>query len=201
MGTRSHNTQRCPGCRLHLTHCLCAEVTALTLRTRVVVIQHRRERSKTTATAHLAQLLVPALQIRQRGWVEPLDLSDLLDPARRCLILFPGPDARPLTAALVAEDPRPTTLVVPDGSWRQASKMPRREPLLRNLARVSLPPAEPSRYQLRREPVPGGLATVEAIARALGMLEGPEVQQRMEALFHTFVERTLVTRAQPPGTP
>jgi hypothetical protein len=42
---------------------------------------------------------------------------------------------------------------------------------------------------------PGGLATLEAIARALGVLESSAVQQQLEALFERMVAATLSTRA------
>jgi len=39
-----------------------------------------------------------------------------------------------------------------------------------------------------------GLATLEAIARAMGILEGPEVQAALERPFRAMVERTLWSR-------
>jgi hypothetical protein len=47
---------------------------------------------------------------------------------------------------------------------------------------------------VRRESYPEGLATFEAIARALGIIESGEVQQRMEELFLLMVSRTLKAR-------
>ena len=129
---------------------------------------------------------------------EQLDLTDLLDPARRLLLLYPADDAVPLTRELVAADPRPITLVLPDGSWRQAAKIGRREPVLRDLPRVTLPSGPPSRYRLRAEPMREGLATFEAAARALGVIEGPAVRASLERTFDAMVEATLLTRKVPP---
>jgi hypothetical protein len=64
---------------------------------------------------------------------------------------------------------------------------------------VSLPAAEPSEYRLRFEPQPGGLATMEAIARALGILEGAPVQRALEQLFRVVVDRTLWSRGALPA--
>src|SRR5262249_51337167 len=47
-----------------------------------------------------------------------------------------------------------------------------------------------------REPLDGGLATFEAIARAIGALESPEAQARMEAAFASVVRVTLAARGQ-----
>jgi DTW domain-containing protein YfiP len=71
-----------------------------------------------------------------------------------------------------------------------------REPSLRSIVRVKLGAHAPSRYQLRKETKEGGLATIEAIARALGFLEPPDsgVQPALEAIFALMVERTLRSR-------
>lgn len=190
---------------MHEERCVCDLLPHLEVRTRIVVVMHHREWHKTTGTAHLFALAVPGSEIRLRGGDgESLDLSDLAagaDPTRRPLVLFPSEDASPLTPDLVAADPRPATLVVPDGSWRQAGKIPRREAALRDLPRVRLVDDAPSAYRLRTEPHPGGLATFEAMARALAVLEGPENGPRLRALletaFEAMVERTLQSRGTP----
>ena len=59
-------------------------------------------------------------------------------------------------------------------------------------------PSKPSAYRLRAEFHAHGLATIEAIARALRILEGPEAGPRIEAAlelpFRSMVERTLWSR-------
>jgi DTW domain-containing protein YfiP len=58
--------------------------------------------------------------------------------------------------------------------------------------------SRPTEYRLRLENRPGGLATFEAIARALGIIEGENIQAEMEAAFKLKVERTLWARAKIP---
>lgn len=118
----------------------------------------------------------------------------LVTPERQSLLLYPSEQAVELTPALVAGLGRPVNLIVPDGSWRQARKVATREPALHGVAQVKLPPGPPSRYRLRKEPNERSVSTFEAIARALGILEGPQVQARLEDLFEMRVERTLWAR-------
>ena len=59
---------------------------------------------------------------------------------------------------------------------------------------MTLPPGPPSRYRLRFEPHDGGLATIEAIARAFGILEGRHIEEALLAIFGAMVERTLWAR-------
>jgi DTW domain-containing protein YfiP len=60
-----------------------------------------------------------------------------------------------------------------------------------------LPRGAPSAYRLRVDAHEAGLATIEAIARAFGILEGErggEVQRALEEIFRAMVERTLWAR-------
>ncbi|HSO36992.1 MAG TPA: tRNA-uridine aminocarboxypropyltransferase, partial [Labilithrix sp.] len=116
----------------------------------------------------------------------------------RPLFLFPHEDAVPLASlATVPGDDRPVTLIVPDGNWRQASKVRNRVAGLRAVPCVSLPVGAPSIYRLRSEAHPFGLATLEAIARSLRLLEGdagPEIEEALLHVFRVMVERTLWSR-------
>jgi hypothetical protein len=50
---------------------------------------------------------------------------------------------------------------------------------------------------VRKETVPQGLATFEAIARALGILESTAVQEQLEQLFDQMVRATFTSRGKP----
>jgi hypothetical protein len=65
---------------------------------------------------------------------------------------------------------------------------------------VRLPEGPPTRWGVRREYHPQGLATYEAIARALGIIESPEVREGMETLFDVMVQRILLSRGDTSGS-
>jgi DTW domain-containing protein len=156
---------------------------------------HHREAKLTTNTAHLASLLLPRCEIHIRGEAgQTLNASEILNPNERPLLLYPSEHAKPLTAALVSELDKPVCLIVPDGSWRQASKVAKRESFLADVPHVTLNADAPTRYLLRREPKADGLATFEAIARAVGVIEGPRLRLEMEKVFALMVDRTLRSR-------
>jgi DTW domain-containing protein YfiP len=186
---------------MHLRLCVCAVIEPLDLATRVVVVSHPREVGKPTNTGRLVgvSLLRGEVRVRHRG--EALPLEDLTGPEQRPLLLFSGLGARTLTAEHAEDDGRERVLIVPDGTWRQARRMVVREPGLAALPRVCLPDGPPSRYRLRGHYDPRSLATFEAVARALGVLEGPQVQRALERLFDAMVERTLWTRGKLSGPP
>lgn len=173
--------------------CLCSELQPVASRTRVIVLRHRKEIHRTSNTGRLVPLTLEDGHVRVVGGRGvKIAESDVADPTRRVLVLFPGPDSRPIDRS--DDDPRPVTLLVPDSTWRRAFKMTTREPALSGIPRVHVPLGAPSQYRLRRHPDPRFLATFEAIARALGVLEGPELQQHLERRFELLVERTLASR-------
>jgi len=192
MGRRKKRHPRCPECRLHIEDCFCDDIRPVGTMTRLVLVIHRRELKRPTNTGRLALSCLTNTAMFVRGEPNaPLDLSTLDDPTRRTLLLHPRRCARTLTSALCAEDDRPVTLVVPDGSWAQARRVVAREPILTAALAVTLPPGPPTRYRLRTEHVPAGLATAEAIARAFGILEGREVQSEIERIFDLMVQRSI----------
>jgi DTW domain-containing protein YfiP len=69
-------------------------------------------------------------------------------------------------------------------------------PALADVPMVTLPAGPPSVYRLRHEEHIGGLATMEAIARALGILDGHAVQVALERVFRIMIERTLWARGE-----
>ncbi|HKZ15894.1 MAG TPA: tRNA-uridine aminocarboxypropyltransferase [Geobacteraceae bacterium] len=200
MGSRSKRSERCERCRMHVHDCICTSIPRYVLGTRLVLVMHRREHKKITATGPLALEVLPNSELRIHGDQDrPLEFSDLNVPERRTLLLYPGDDAPVLSRSFLDQDVRPVTLIVPDGNWRQAARMGRRLPGLEHAEMVRLPEGPRTRWGIRREHHAHGLATFEAIARALGIIESPDVQSGMEDLFQLMVQRTLDARGYPPA--
>jgi DTW domain-containing protein YfiP len=195
---------RCRRCHLHDSLCVCALLPRIETRTRLLLLIHLFEARKPSNTGLLAAACLPNHRVILRGHeddaaagAQPLDLGEDTRP----VLLYPALDAIPLDRFVAegAGDERPITLVVPDGNWRQAGKVRQRVPGLSAIPCVVLPPepTAPTTYRLRSEPHPQGMATMEAIARALGLLEGaqgPSVRAALEEAFLVMVERTLWSR-------
>lgn len=115
---------RCASCYLPVTLCLCVLVPRLELATRVVVIMHQRETYATTNTARLACRALVNSETRIRGLPRSQPASEGLvaEAPGELLVLYPTERAELLDERLVATVQRPVTLVVPDGSWRQADR-------------------------------------------------------------------------------
>jgi DTW domain-containing protein YfiP len=164
-------------------------------RTRLVLVIHRYEDRKPTNTGRLATECLVNSEVIVRGHEAQPSTSLPFAPETQPVFLFPHEDAVPIER--FAASSLPVTLIVPDGSWRQASKVRNRVPGMRDVPCVSLLRGAPSTYRLRVDAHEEGLATIEAIARALHVLEGERgdsVKRELDLVFRAMVERTLWAR-------
>jgi DTW domain-containing protein YfiP len=174
---------------------MCDETPRLELRTKVALIIHHRELSRSSNTGLLAVRALANSEVRVRGESrEALDLSNLLSPRYRTLLFYPCAAAVELDGQFVAADRRPIQLIVPDGTWRQARKIHSRHAELIDIPRVKISTPNDRAYQLRAQSRPEGMATLQAIACALGIIEGDAVRAQMMKLYRSRVERTMIAR-------
>jgi DTW domain-containing protein YfiP len=179
---------------MHVSLCICALIPRLSTRTRLVLVMHRIEDRKPTNTGRLAAECLVESRVLVRGHESsPTDRFEA-PGGTTPVLLFPHEGALDLRE--LAGSDTPVTLVVPDGTWRQASKIRQRVEGVGTIPCAVLPPGAPSRYRLRFEAHDGGLATMEAIARAFGILEGAHVQAALEDLLDIMVDRTLWARGE-----
>lgn len=193
--SRRNNLDRCVTCRMHATLCICALVPKLETRTRLALLLHYREVPRPTNTGQLAARCLPRSTIEVIGDGKRRAQLPVIEAHEQPLLLYPATDA--VSIEHYANHERPVVLIVPDGSWRQAQKMRKRIPGLAAIPCVILPEAGRTEYRLRAEHHAGGLATFEAIARALRILEGdagPAIETALMAVFRVMVERTLWLR-------
>jgi DTW domain-containing protein YfiP len=161
----------------------------------VCLIFHVNELKRSSNTGRLALRALVNSEMRVRGETkEALDLSDLLTDRYRTFLFYPTVDAMELDHELVAQDGRPIQLLVPDGSWRQAGKVQFRHHELKDVPRVKIGTPDRSKFRLRAQHRPEGMATLQAIAHALGVIEGDLVKAQLMKLYQAKVERTLIGR-------
>ena len=193
----------CAHCRRPAAWCWCAQLPRLQTKTRVLILQHPRERDVAIGTARMAHLALPSSQlVAPRGFrltfdEQPLVRALLDDPLAHAAVLFPGAQARDVSEWVAAP---PKTLIVVDGTWSQAKKLLTSNPRLAALPRLSYRPPVPGNYRIRKEPSDECLATIEAIAAVLGILEGDaEKFSQMLAPFTHMVDLQLEAMGQSSG--
>lgn len=150
-----------------------------------MIVRHHLERFRSSNSGRLAHLALPNSEIVEHGGsFGPASLRD----TQGAWLLFP--EGEPIHTV---PEPPPRTLIVLDATWSQARRMYRKLDVLRGLPLLRLPEEEMPRARLRESPGPGRVSTIEAIARALRVLEGDQVATPLEQLFDVAVRRAQST--------
>ncbi|MBX3187158.1 MAG: DTW domain-containing protein [Labilithrix sp.] len=181
----------CARCRRPARVCYCAHLTSIDTKTRIVLLQHTRERYVAIGTARMASLCLPnsELHVGVHFRDSPALARALSDPSRPAALLYPSPDAIDVFSA---PPPGPVTLVVVDGTWWQAQKLVRVNPEIAKLPRYAFKAPAPSEYRIRKEPDEAYVSTIEALVHVLGVLEGdPERFRALLAPFRAMVDTQI----------
>lgn len=190
----------CPRCRRPESVCYCDQLPVIDTRTRVVLLQHARERRVAIGTARMAHVALKNSELLVGvDFGDSRRLAELAANPERVVFLYPGPG---IPTPQELEGPPPEVLIAVDGTWPQTKKLLRLNPILGKFRRVGLLPSKPSNYRIRKEPAEHCLSTIEAIVQCLDGLEGngAELEPMLQA-FTRMVDYQLEgerTRTSPP---
>jgi DTW domain-containing protein YfiP len=194
----------CYTCRRPALVCVCADIRPVHTRFRIVILQHPQEARRTISTARIVTLSLPG----SRHFVG-VDFSSnrqlvecVTQPPGPVYLVYPERGAPEVGELHRRENGWPgvvPTFILIDGTWAQARKIKNQNPILGGLPRVALSPDRPSNYQIRKQPRPNCLCTVEAAELLLSRLEGPRSRYRplLEA-FERLVARQLAFKKRDP---
>lgn len=187
----------CPKCYLHKDRCICSFIPRLEFRSKLTLIIHAKELKRTTNTGTLAIHSLVNSEMHIRGQKDhALSCDKILNENYQPLLFFPADNAIDLTKEFIATFTKPVQLLVPDGNWRQASKVNSRYPELSTVPRVMIKEPNLSKSHLRAETTAEGMATLQAIAMAFGILEGESAKIALLDLYNKKLEATLKGRPQ-----
>ncbi|KAH7511847.1 tRNA-uridine aminocarboxypropyltransferase A [Ziziphus jujuba] len=193
----------CGNCSRPSPVCLCESLPAqpIPTKTHVVILHHPHEaQHKLSTTPVLTKCLLNSTTIVSRR-LRP-GLSPLLDQSPPAIYLFPPTHSSPAVnlSCLQVQDPeKPLVLVVFDGTWKHAKEMvsASEEFLSKFAKRVCLDFDETvsggsiydSELILRKEPFGGCVSTMEAVARALRVMEpnGLEIERKLVQVLRDMV--------------
>ncbi len=200
--------ERCEGCRLVPSHCLCALRPAVPTRAGVCLLMADIEPLKPSNTGWLvADVVADTFAF---GWArthtDPALLALLRDPQWQAYVVFPGEYAAPERVVHTVLPPhthgaeagkRPLFILL-DGTWAEARKMFSRSPCLNHLPVLSLQPDQVSHYQLRRSRRDDHFCTSEVAALCLNLAGEPVAEQTLVAYLDVFTHHYLQARNQLP---
>jgi DTW domain-containing protein len=171
------------------------------VRTKIVLLMHDKEwRRQKSGTGRLACLnlaeseIIPGLGFDENPRVRQL----MTDPAKRCVLLYPGDDAVdlstepfPAPALGLEQGPgsrRQLVVFIIDATWSCSRAVLRASPGLLKLPRLMFRPREKSRWIIKKQPADWCLSTIEAIhelllALAAAGLDTYPDKERLLAVF------------------
>ena len=207
---RGSGLVRCPGCRLIVSHCICALRPVVPTSAGVCLLMGDIEALKPSNTGWLIADVVA--DTWAFGWartaVAPELLTLLVDPQWQPYVVFPAEYAEAqqrvvteVPAAVQGPDgsvgKRPLFVLL-DGTWSVARKMFRKSPYLDRLPVLSLHPEQVSSYRLRRSTQEHHFCTAEVAALCRALAGETRAAESLVAWFDVFSERYLCIREQLP---
>jgi DTW domain-containing protein YfiP len=200
--------ERCAGCRLVPSHCMCNLRPSVATRAGVCLLMADIEPLKPTNTGWLIADVVP--DTFAFGWartdIDPALLALLGDPQWQPYVVFPGQYAAPERVVHTVEPQqalhgatgkRPLFILL-DATWTEARKMFRRSPYLDSLPVLSLQPEQVSQYKLRNSGRDDHFCTSEVAAQCMSLAGEHLAEQTLEAYLAVFTHHYLHAKNQQP---
>ncbi len=200
--------ERCAGCRLVVSHCLCALRPSVAVRAGMCLIMADIEALKPSNTGWLvADVVADTFAF---GWertaADPGLLALLLDPQWQPYLVFPEafvPGGRVVTELQAcsstnnSNNKRPLFVLL-DATWPEARKMFRKSPYLDKLPVLNLQSEQLSNYKLRRSQQDIHFCTSEVAALCLALGGEALAAQTLGAYLDVFTSHYLLAKQQLP---
>ena len=200
--------ERCAGCRLVPSHCMCSLRPSVPTHAGVCLLMADIEPLKPSNTGWLiADVVADTFAF---GWArtetDPALLALLIDPQWQPYVVFPGEYAAPErvvhtvqpTDSVGAQTAKRPLFILLDGTWAEARKMFGHSPYLKHLPVLSLQPEQLSQYKLRRSRRDDHFCTSEVAALCLELAGEHVAQQTLTAYLDVFTHHYLQAKNQRP---
>ena len=218
---RGITVERCDQCLLARRCCLCDFLVPLPkgLQLDIILLIHRDEILKPTNTGRLlAEAFPRQCFVFEWSRLEPAAalIAMIQDASRQCAIVYPAKQARAVipveafdelpvegglkvqqVAGNVKEPHRPSrraTLILLDGTWRQAARMYNHSRYLSQLPSLSLPDTHSATYAVRKASEDSRLSTAEAAVALLACCGQQAAADHLWHIFSVFNQHYHATR-------
>jgi len=195
--------ERCTGCRLVPTHCICALRPDVFTQAGVCLLMADIELLKPSNTGWLIADVVK--DTYAFGWarteVDPALLTLLADPKWQPFVVFPGElvASERLVDTVQTQAARRPLFILLDATWPQARKMFRKSPYLDALPVLSLHPDQVSHYQLRRSRRDDHFCTSEVASLCLDLVGETLAAQNLQTYLQVYTHHYLQAKHQLPA--
>ena len=190
----------CQQCSKPETACLCQFLSRQTNTIAVIILRHPDEVSKALGTAKLASLglskskVVTSLAIAETEVISYLAEFSCSEP----LLIYPQAlnddcphyvyDFEKERFTSSSLNKQYDSIILLDGTWRNTRELLHRNEWLKNTATLNLMNVGESRYRIRQAKQEGALATIEAVACALSLLDDSFKASKLLLPFEKMIE-------------
>lgn len=193
--------ERCAGCRLVPSHCLCSVRPVVPTQAGMCLLMADIEPLKPSNTGWLIADVIP--ETFAFGWarteVDPALLILLADPQWQPYVVFPGEfvEADRLVHEVTVQDaPKRPLFILLDATWPEARKMFRKSPYLNALPVLSLHPEQVSHYKLRRSRRDDHFCTSEVASLCLDLAGEAHAAHTLQAWLEVYTHHYLQAKHQ-----
>lgn len=161
----------CLTCRRRNLTCVCDKLKPFNTDSRFIILMHPMEYKKEkVGTGRFTHLILKNSEVLvDVSFDENKRLKELIDdPEYETFILYPGHVTIDLgTDELKTNLRKKAQFLVIDGTWPCAKKMMKLTKSLHHLPRVSFQSSRVSEFEVKHQPLPGCLSTVESVHQVL----------------------------------
>ena len=198
----------CLICRRRLLTCVCDLLRPFETASRFIILMHPMEfKKEKVGTGRFTHLILKNSQIIvDIGFDQNKQFLEVLaDQTYQTVILYPGDQTIDLSSSHSTDqlDSRPLQFIVIDGTWPCAKKMMKLTTKLHHLPRVSFTHRRVSEFQVKHQPLPGCLSTVESIHQVvlelnqLGREKTEGMEENLMQVFRKTVQQQIELAQDP----
>lgn len=165
----------CEQCRYPQTTCICSHISEIQTSLNIIIVQHEKEALHAKNTARLVSLCVPNTRIVCANNSAEIQALSAMCSLERTALIYPSDVSEPIEEIPHSVANNISTLVLIDGSWKQAFGIVKKSAWLQKLHAFHFACAPDTNYLIRHTSLDKALSTLEATAYALHCIENVDV--------------------------
>ena len=173
----------CDQCRYPRNTCLCQFVEPIELPVRVIVIQHGKEASHAKNTIRLAKLVSPQIEVVNTDEEDVVNNLLAMLIQDNSLLVYPSESSSPIEE-INLHNQLFDTIIILDGSWRQAYSIWQSFPKMRKLQQVHFKNPPTQKYRIRKSKKQSQLSSIEALAYSVDVLTKIDTSAYLQIFEH-----------------
>lgn len=174
----------CFDCFRPHSHCVCNFIPPFAAHCNTLILQHPHERKKYYSTVKLLSKAVTNLTLLRGLEFDATALENKLH-GQKPYLLYPSADAIDCTDVTLDSG---NTVIVIDGTWREAQKIIFRNRFLTALPCLSFKSPITSKYRIRKQPKAGYLSTLESLGYLLKLNAQSSGNELLAAKYDSLFE-------------